>query len=317
MRFIIRADSSLSIGTGHVMRTSAIAEELIELGKNVVFIGNVSEISWLEDRVRSLGFSSIFDDEENFTSDPLTDILIIDSYSVSPLSSFINPEKWRAIVSIVDEITPNYFANLVIHPGILSNLKLKNGVTSLSGPKYIPLRKSLIEMNSCDKDLNTLNILVVGGGTDTNGFVSEIAKILMSLRTSFVACLFSDKIRLEKLDNRFKVLDIGPDLDIKVGGADLIFTTASTASLEFIARGIPMGVARAVTNQEHNYNNFGKLNIAAQIGQYELGKWDLDKNLITELVRNRDLREGLKNSSSNLVDYGGAKRIVAEILKLL
>ena len=47
MRYVLRADASQSMGSGHVMRSSAIAEELIARGEDVVFVGQISEIPWL------------------------------------------------------------------------------------------------------------------------------------------------------------------------------------------------------------------------------------------------------------------------------
>ena len=44
MRFVFRADACANSGAGHVMRTSALAEELIANNYEVIFIGNFSEI---------------------------------------------------------------------------------------------------------------------------------------------------------------------------------------------------------------------------------------------------------------------------------
>ena len=41
MRFVIRADAYRMSGAGHVMRSSVIAEELIDRGYEVYFVGNV------------------------------------------------------------------------------------------------------------------------------------------------------------------------------------------------------------------------------------------------------------------------------------
>ena len=43
MRYVLRADAPEFIGAGHVMRSSAIAEELIARGENVIFVGQVSD----------------------------------------------------------------------------------------------------------------------------------------------------------------------------------------------------------------------------------------------------------------------------------
>ena len=59
MRYVLRADASQTIGAGHVMRSSAIAEELIARGKEVLFIGKISNLPWVENRISGLGFTEI------------------------------------------------------------------------------------------------------------------------------------------------------------------------------------------------------------------------------------------------------------------
>ena len=83
MRYVLRADASESIGAGHVMRSSAIAEELIARGENVVFLGQISGLPWVEERIASLGFTMIHDYPSEFISKPESDVLILDSYEIS------------------------------------------------------------------------------------------------------------------------------------------------------------------------------------------------------------------------------------------
>ena len=59
MRFVFRADASIEIGAGHVMRSSAIAEEAISQGIECVFVGSILDMDWLTDRIRGLGFFEV------------------------------------------------------------------------------------------------------------------------------------------------------------------------------------------------------------------------------------------------------------------
>lgn len=70
MRYVLRADASQSMGAGHVMRSSAIAEELIARGEDVIFVGQISDLPWVEERIASLGFSHIFNESSRFISNP-------------------------------------------------------------------------------------------------------------------------------------------------------------------------------------------------------------------------------------------------------
>jgi spore coat polysaccharide biosynthesis predicted glycosyltransferase SpsG len=316
VRYILRADASQSIGSGHVMRLYAIAEELISRGKKVVFVGNISEIPWLEQKILGIKLSEIFRECLEFNPNPNTDILILDSYHIPIQHSFLCYEKWKSIVTIADDATPAYNTDLLIYPSVALSRNLSANKRVLAGPKYIPLRKSIIKNNQHKILKSNLEIIVVGGGTDFNNFVGKIAKILVNLPNKIQVNLFSERVKDLILDSRFSVVPFGPELDEKAKTADLVFTTASTSSLEFIARGIPIGVGCAVKNQEQYYESLCNMNIASPIGRYLNGKWQIDLTMIKELINDSNLRKELSLSCSNLIDLDGAKRITDEVIKL-
>ena len=316
MTYVLRADASQSMGSGHVMRLSALAEELIARGEMVTFIGNISEVPWVKDKMNRIGFSEILSEDRYFYPNPIMDILILDCYHLPIHHSFLIREKWKAIVVVADDATPPYYADLLIYPCILLDFKLLNDTKMLGGPKYIPLRKSISKNTHSKLDTDKLEIVVVGGGTDLYNFVGEITKILISIPSDFQVTLFSNQLKNLDLDSRFTIIPIGETLDEKVKSADLIFTTASTSSLEFIAQEVAIGVGCAVDNQVKIYDSLKKLDIAAPIGRYIEGKWEIDRCKIQELVGDISLRKRLITNCSNLVDLNGAKRIVDEIIKL-
>jgi spore coat polysaccharide biosynthesis predicted glycosyltransferase SpsG len=118
------------------------------------------------------------------------------------------------------------------------------------------------------------------------------------------------------LDERFSVFEVGLNLDLVANSVDLIFTTASTTSLEFLARGTAVAIGCAVDNQELYYKELSNADYAAPIGEFLNNEWHLDAKLIQELVSSKTLRGNLKANSAGLIDLNGAKRIVDEILKL-
>jgi len=300
------------------MRSSAIAEELILRGEEVIFIGVISELPWVEERIRSLGFFGIYDNPNSFKSNPASDVLIIDSYEIPLDDSFIAEENWFHVISIVDELTPNYLSTLRIHPGLDSNWTGNSKSPILAGPKFIPLRSSLLSITSDNPPVDRkLKIVVVAGGTDPYNLVQKIAEVLSLFSESFNAYLFSNSLSIKALDSRFKHFKTGSNLDEVSKDADLVLTTSSSSSLEFIARGLCVGVACAVENQKQYYESLSQLKIAAKIGfrSQTLG-WQLDMEKIRELVTIPDFREKLTKNASGLIDFHGASRIVDAITAL-
>ena len=111
-------------------------------------------------------------------------------------------------------------------------------------------------------------------------------------------------------------MPIGSELDDHAMNADLVFTTASTTSLEFIAREVAVGIGCAVDNQEEYYESLSTFGVAAPIGRVVAGHWEIDHAKVFELVNSVHIRGTLRRACAGLVDLGGAGRIVDEILKL-
>lgn len=300
------------------MRLSAIAEELIARGKEVIFLGQISELAWVEKRVHSQGFSQIYKKQVEFTPNPEIDILIIDSYEIDTHDSFIAPCNWLHIISIFDKMTPLYSCTLRIHPGF--DYTSTSGCISpvLAGPAYIPLRSELSQKTFIRKKFTSpVKIVVTAGGSDPHNLVQHISRILKKSDENFVAILFSEFTIESALDSRFEIVEIGEKLADLTQDADLVLTTASTSSLEFIARGICIGIACAVDNQQQNYDSLGKLGVAAQIGfRNAKNEWILNESVINSLISSVQLRSELVAKGVGLIDFKGTERIVDAILNL-
>ena len=318
MRYVLRADASQPIGSGHVMRSSAIAEELINRGQEVAFVGQISDLPWVNDRILGLGFSEICTNPKEFVSNSISDVLILDSYKISLDDPFIVCSNWYQVIAIVDEKTPNYSCHLRIHPGLDESWVGDSSVPILGGPKYIPFRASLSQnIARVNPDQDTLMIAVVAGGSDPYQLVLEIAKILMKSPEKFEVLLFSNPNFREPLDSRFRFVEIGPGLDELTQNVDLVLTTASTSSLEFIARGLCVGVACAVDNQKQYFESLGRLGAAEQIGfRNSANTWELNDEMIYTLIKSSALREKLLSNSLGLIDFRGASRIADAIQAL-
>lgn len=317
MRLVFRADASPQVGTGHVMRSSAIAEEAISRGIECIFIGDLGGINWLEARIRGLGFSGVLENDADFVPVPVADVLVIDSYMIHPSNSFIQKSNWYAVVNVADDLTPAYVCDVIVHPGLDIDWLSNAAVPVLAGADYILTRKSIKKVVPGVVDVQRdPKVLVVGGGSDPYGFCEAIAHILDSVNEPFEANFFSSSQIVSSADKAFRTHPIGAQLDELVNTTDVVLTTASTTSLEFIGREIPTGIACVVDNQENYYLEIGKLGVASQIGTRNAGgAWQLDSNAIEELVTSEILRNSLRARAAHLIDLRGAERVVDYIVK--
>jgi spore coat polysaccharide biosynthesis predicted glycosyltransferase SpsG len=315
MRFIFRADASRESGSGHVMRSSVIAEEAISRGIDCIFLGTISGLDWVSERIANLGFSLVTTDVNLVKVNSDTDVLILDSYSVSVSDPFIAKKNWKFVLSICDAITPKYDVDIQLRP-VLSDVNFGHEISSvLSGADYVLIRRGIRKSTRRRLKHDILKLLVVGGGSDPFGFVPAVAKVLTLVNIDMEVHFFTDSMIQDESALRFVNHRIGPELDSLAGHVDVVFTTASTSSLEFIAREIPTGIACAVDNQLDNYDRLGRLGYASQLGTCNAsGDWNFNLASINEMLISTEKQESLRTAVRSLIDLRGASRVVDTLI---
>jgi spore coat polysaccharide biosynthesis predicted glycosyltransferase SpsG len=311
MRIIFRADASLEVGSGHVMRSSVLAEEAVSRGFECIFIGNISGLDWVAERISTLGFAQVLSDESAFVPNAASDVLVLDSYSIPVSNSFIAKKNWKLAMSICDQMTPKYRVDIEIQPGFEKIREGQETPVVLSGAEYILIRRGILKSNREKGDSRYPKVLVVGGGSDPFGYVPTIAEIIQPFMKNLEVHLFTNEKISTEFSHDFIIHPIGGELDLIAQEVDLVLTTASTTSLEFIAREIPTGVVCLIDNQEDCYKQLGRLGYATQIGvRTSAGAWEFNIEAIRNLLINQEKRDALKESVLGLIDLKGAERVI-------
>jgi len=299
------------------MRSSALAEEAISRGIECVFVGSILDLDWVSERIANLGFSQVVADEAFFDPDKELDILILDTYSIPVSNRFISSKNWKLVLSICDAITPKYESDIELRPGLIAVQSGSEAPLLLSGAEFILIRKEISKSKKVKIAGDATKVLLMGGGSDPFGFVEAISVVLGSLEMNLEVHVFVDGKIPENSRVRFVKHAFGSDLDRIANDMDVVFTTASTSSLEFIAREIPTGVVCAVDNQEDYYNQLGKLGYASQLGVFNSsGAWDFDLASIKELLESQKKQLSLKQAIRSLIDLRGAERVVDTLTSL-
>jgi spore coat polysaccharide biosynthesis predicted glycosyltransferase SpsG len=315
VRIVFCADASPQIGAGHVMRLSSIAEEAIARGIECYFVGSIYGVAWLEDHVNKIGFSRIL----NFQSigEVMGDqsILVVDSYQILVDDPSLSPKNWRSVVSIADPETPDYIADLVVYPGLDIYRPTQKGTRFLSGPGFIPFRKSISQSREIRATSNP-RLLIFGGGTDPYGMAPRVAQLIRQnypyAEANFV---YHASEEIEAMDSRFRVHPFGPSLDSLMERSDVVITSASTSSFEVLARGIPTGIIRLVGNQDATFQALGRAELVSRIGiRSDDGLWSLSEPELEKLVLDVEYRTALSRKNLETFDLLGNSRILDEVL---
>jgi UDP-2,4-diacetamido-2,4,6-trideoxy-beta-L-altropyranose hydrolase len=320
MRFIIRADAYRISGAGHVMRSSVIAEELIDRGYEVYFVGNLDEIPWVSEYISNLGFKGISKPEEHFQTNQKTDTLILDSYDISIADPFIQPNNWNKTLILVDDTTPSYIGDIYLHSGAETSWAIPNTKSTsklLVGLEYLLIRKSLRKRKDAfiENNNNEIKILISAGGSDPFAFSQNLVKLLSESFFTFHAFVLAPDFQLPNQDSRFEFIELGKAYESLLSTIDLVFTTAGTSSWEYHFLGIPVALANAVKNQDRNYRYQISNGFSWDLGYRDYnGLWKLNEPILKSLLSsNSKNRTRLHNKEIN-VDGSGVSRILELII---
>lgn len=318
MRVVFRASASKEIGSGHVMRLLPLVDAFVQEGIQVKLIFDIYNLPWLERYLLKHRYSEFEATESELFVDNFEDILVIDSYTLSPTNPFIEVSKWRFVVAIIDEQSPHYRANMYVHPG-LSERKILWASDKLHyGPKYLLIRNSIRSSKRIvrsDDEFHEEYAVVAGGGSDPNLFVSALTKYLQVTHPLLKLHIFTSA-QSPKIEGDLVLQhDIGADYESWLKNATWAFLPSSTMAFESLALGIPTAIVQSVENQKENYEELSKLGWATPIGLWttEFG-WIFDKNAI-EVFLNPKLHKSSHNRKvAPTIDFDGAKRIFSAII---
>lgn len=298
------------------MRCIALFEQIKKRGYPSVFVGSFSDMAWTKQRVIDFGFSQIVDNPRDFVGQPKSDVLILDSYLIPIDDPFLSKHLWNKTIALVDEQTPPYKVDLIVHPTLKQVLKSNYPQEVLFGPAYFPIRNEIKKIEYLGSKSGIVDVIVVGGGTDYENFSEVIAKNLMDIETKFTAKFISDNQSIEQMDSRFEVFRLGTHIESLISQCTLALTTASTSAVEFIAREVPTGIVRAVDNQGEYFDYLSSQNLAMPIGERRDGSWIIDQRTILDLIGNLNSQNRLRLNMAGLIDLKGSERIMDRILQL-
>lgn len=162
-RILLRAKSGPRVGRGHVARSAAVAEALLELGAEpLLVLDDASEAAGLA--ARGLAAVSVVE-RPAWAREPAC---------AAWLDGFVDwSEELRQLARrgtpsyLVENRTPcREFASFVVHPNLYDRRDTWERVHAervLAGPQWIPLARSVLAQPACERDLE---LLVTFGGSD-------------------------------------------------------------------------------------------------------------------------------------------------------
>ena len=239
LKIYIRADASLEIGTGHIMRCLSLAHAFRKAGSQVRFINRVLQGN-LIGHIEREGFKVLrlpynisggspatsrnangtaFDQKSDAREtlrllaedSSSAGLMITDHYSIGRLwESAVRPSVGRLMV-IDDSCSKQHYCDILLDQDHLRGVRtlcgkkyVPNGCLKLLGIEYILLGGDFIKVRThCQPKSGVVkSILVSMGGTDSS---NETGKVLKALSGAAFQCIKIDVVVGEKNPNKARI----------------------------------------------------------------------------------------------------------------
>jgi len=202
MRVAIRADASVAIGSGHVMRCLTLAEALRDTGAEVVFLcrktpGHLGEeisrrgfeLAWVGEANPADETGADFCEEDAAAClavlDAGVDLLVVDHYALGKRWEQSLRAKARQLMVIDDLANREHACDLLLDQNLLPHMDLRyeglvpGGCHLLLGPRFALLRDEFHHLTNSPRERNRVqHLLVFFGGSDNDNLTERALREL-------------------------------------------------------------------------------------------------------------------------------------------
>ncbi|MEN9468693.1 MAG: hypothetical protein RL630_426 [Verrucomicrobiota bacterium] len=339
----IRADASVSIGTGHIMRMIALGQAWQAQGGEVRFI--CAEITpALEQRLACEGFhisriSAVLGSKEDLeqTTHLITDTLqadiqnarvVLDGYHFgADYQLGIKAAGFKLLV--VDDYghADFYYADWVLNQNISAREELyakrSPDTKLLLRPKFVMLRKEFLAYKGWQREIAPVakKILVTLGGSDPDNVTLKVIQALIDLDLHAKVVIGGSNPHLCEIENflhsqkdstaLIEMIVNATNMPELMAWADLAVAAAGSTSWELAFMGLPNLVFILADNQVEIAEGLAARQVAISIGRPSPVALVSFKEKLGQLAASHSERYRKSLVSSELVDESGAKRVLA------
>ena len=273
---LFRADSSSTIGTGHIMRDLVLAQKYAKKGNNITFAtqnikGNINY------KIKETGYtlkilkSNDIEELDKLIKKLKIDMIIIDHYEIDESQERkLKTKNKKLKIMVLDDTYEKHYCDILLNHNI--NADKKKYITKVPkqcklkcGSKYTLLRDEFIkEKKRLKKRFNTLdstfNIFLAMGGADTENLNISILKVLSNYKNIKVTLVTTSSNQNLAILQRYCKNKRWIDLQINstkiaklIRKSDFGIITPSVTANEMYFMQIPFIAIKTANNQKEMY----------------------------------------------------------------
>jgi UDP-2,4-diacetamido-2,4,6-trideoxy-beta-L-altropyranose hydrolase len=341
---LIRADASVAIGTGHVMRCLALAQAWRQHHAGRAVFAMVKTTPSLirrlrKERIETIRINGQSGSREDATAtlDTATEIdsdwIVLDGYHFGANYQKLVKESPCKVLFIDDNgHAGKYYADLILNQNLHGRVSLyakrAPHAALLLGPRYALLRREFLEHRKGGRRIREKGnrILIAMGGSDPRNLTSRILRALQSTSLpplEIAAAIGGSNPHLAEIENaadrsrhRVSLVKDATDMAGLMMWADFAIAAAGGTSWEFCALALPALLTPVASNQLASARSLKRAGAALLFPSVPLNGKKLAGQVL-QLVRSASLRRTLSRGARALVDARGAGRVAAVLQKRL
>jgi UDP-2,4-diacetamido-2,4,6-trideoxy-beta-L-altropyranose hydrolase len=337
MNLLLRADASVAIGTGHVMRCLALAQAWQDAGGQVGFVMAettpaiqarlVTESCEVVSVSHAAGVADDASQTIALARERKSDWIVVDGYQFTA-------DYQRALkaagckVLFLDDYghAQHYFVDFVLNQNVCASadsyLHKEPQTRLLLGPKYCLLRREFAASQNWKREVSSVcrRVLVLTGGSDPENLTARVIEALAIARLDHVettvaiggsnphfamlqelAAKSGQKIAVQR-----DILNMAEPMAL----ADVAISAAGSTCWELCLMGLPALLVDVADNQTELARELDRRGCAIRVGDRSVSAEKVADQL-KRLVGSHELRQSLSQHSRELVDGNGAMRVVS------
>jgi len=334
---LIRVDSSVDIGAGHIMRCLALAEAWHDFGGRVIFVV-AKGAPEIETRLKSEGIEVFClktqaggqDDASQTTRLALKKgacWIVVDGYHFGAEYQK-NIKNSGLHLLFIDDYghAGYYYADIILnHNAYASESLYVNRSPStklLLGNRYALLRRDFLKWREYGRETLDVahKVLVTMGGTDPHNVTLKVIRALQQIKVAKIEAVVVvgefnqhyDELRTAAKDPRLSIRfeSSTSNMSELMAWADVAVSAAGVTSLELAFMGIPNILLILADNQRLVAEYMNKVGAAINLGWHQDVSSDKIAEALTKLLADANMRREMAQRGRELVDGDGAVRVL-------
>lgn len=332
MHVVIRADGGPEIGYGHLVRSGALAEELLSRSHRVTYATTNSK------HVREICPNAVKTVELPVRDNPTPfvewldtatpDIVFTDAYPID--TRYQRAVRNQVPLAVLQDDTHHtVYADVFVNPNLyaadLDYEFVDPEPRTCLGTDYVLLRDEISELAAHDPPWREMpeRVIITMGGSDTADLTPTVIRAFDGCNLHVDAIVGPGFSRNQEREIRDTASDVATDVRVvrdpddlpeRMFQADFAVSTASTTTYELLALGTPIVSRPIVDNQDLIAAALDERNAATVL---ERGDGEAAfRRAIKEYATDTTLRQERQELGRNMIDGQGAERTADVLMKV-